>query len=137
MKEYKSNINNYVDEELLEAEVYKIGDEIGFLPQEEQEANFCTLQTIKKADNIFTISLLIENEWTGEKYKKDFEVKKGSEIEMVMLAPNLACFLPPERIPVLVEVLDIFPKSITIKPTGILNEYTSIFDKNDEHLQQK
>lgn len=129
MNKYKPNISDYVEEELLKEEIYKAGDEMGFLPGEEQEANFCTLESIKKTEETFSITLSIENEWTGEKYKKNYEIKKGCNLGMIMLAPNLTCFLPPERIPVLVEVTAFSLDSITFKPIGVLEEYVNNIEK--------
>lgn len=70
MKNYKSNIQNYIEPEYLEEETSKIGEELSFLPEEETEANFCTLESIRPTDEDFTVILTIENEWTGERYKK-------------------------------------------------------------------
>ena len=62
MKKYNNNISNYVDSEFLEEETSKIGEELSFLPEEETEANFCTLESIKPTDEDFTVILAIENE---------------------------------------------------------------------------
>ncbi len=80
MKKYNNNISNYVDSEFLEEETSKIGEGLSFLPEEETEANFCTLESIKTTEEDFTVILAIENEWTGERYKKIYHVKEGSEI---------------------------------------------------------
>ena len=40
-----------------------------------------------------------------------------------MLAPNLACFLPPEKVPVLVEISEITIEALVLKPVGISQEY--------------
>lgn len=39
------------------------------------------------------------------------------------------CFLPPEKIPVLVEVVSVGLKTITLKTVGILEEYAADQDK--------
>ena len=38
MKNYKSNIQDYIEPEYLEEETSKIGEELSFLPEEETEA---------------------------------------------------------------------------------------------------
>ena len=137
MKNYKSNIQDYIEPEFLEEETYKLSEELAFLPEEEIEANFCKLESIVPNDEGFTVTLAIENEWTGERYKKTYQVKQGSELEMNMLLPNLACFLPPSRVPVLVEITAISPDFFTIKPVGILEEYVTDLHKKETELKAK
>ena len=137
MKNYKLNIQDYIEPEFLEEETSKIGEELTFLPEEETEANFCTLESIKTTEEDFTVILAIENEWTGERYKKTYHVKEGSEIEMNMLLPNLACFLPPMRIPVLAEITNISSESLSVKPVGILEDYAADMDKKAVELKAK
>lgn len=137
MKNYKSNIQEYIEPEFLEEESYKIGDELAFLPEEEPEANFCKLESIISNGEDFTITLAIENEWTGERYKKSYQVREGCELEMNMLLPNLACFLPPSRLSVLVEITTISAELLTIKPAGILEEYAADIDKKEAELKEK
>ncbi len=137
MKNYKSNIQEYIEPEFLEEESYKIGDELAFLPEEEPEANFCKLESIISNGEDFTVNLAIENEWTGERYKKTYQVKEESELEMNMLLPNLACFLPPTRIPVLAKITAISGEKLSIKAIGILAEYTADMDKNEAVLKAK
>ena len=48
MKNYKTNMNDYIEEEFTKEESYKCGEEMTFLPEEENEANFCTLEKIEK-----------------------------------------------------------------------------------------
>ena len=134
MKKYNNNISNYVDSEFLEEETSKIGEELSFLPEEEIEANFCTLESIKPTDEDFTVILAIENEWTGERYKKTYHVKEGSEIEMNMLLPNLACFLPPTHIPVLAKITALSSDGITLKAIGVSEEYATGLDKQGAKL---
>lgn len=137
MKKYNNNISNYVDSEFLEEETSKIGEELSFLPEEETEANFCNLESIVSNEDNFTITLAIENEWTGERYKKTYHVKEGSEIEMNMLLPNLACFLPPTRIPVLAKITAISAEVLSLKAIGILEEYAADLDKKETELKTK
>lgn len=137
MKTYKSNIQDYIEPEYLEEETSKIGEELSFLPEEETEANFCTLESIKTTEEDFTVILAIENEWTGERYKKTYHVKEGSEIEMNMLLPNLACFLPPTHIPVLAKITALSSDGISLKAIGILEEYAADLDKKSAELKAK
>ena len=123
MKDYKSNISDYVDEKFLGEKSYKLGEEMYFLPGEEHEANFCTLETIKKVTDGFSVILSIENQWTGERYQK------GCKLQMDMLTPNLACFLPPNRVPVLAEVTAISLEGISIKPIGVTQDFAAIMEK--------
>lgn len=123
MKNYSSEINKYIEPKFLTERTYKLGEELTFLPKEENEANFCKLESIISECEEFTITLVIENEWTGERYKKMYQVKEGSELEMNMLMPNLACFLPPERLSVLVEVTAITTESFSLKPIGLSVAY--------------
>ena len=129
MKDYKSNISDYVDEKFLGEKSYKLGEEMYFLTGEEHEANFCTLETIKKVTDGFSVILSIENEWTGERYKKTYTVQKGCKLQMDMLTPNLACFLPPNRVPVLAEVTAISLEGISIKPIGVTQDFAAIMEK--------
>ena len=134
MKNYKFNIQDYIEPEYLEEENSKIGEELSFLPEEETEANFCTLESIVSNGEDFTVILSIENEWTGERYKKTYHVKEGSEIEMNMLLPNLACFLPPTHIPVLVKITALSSDRISLKAVGIPEEYAAGLDKQGAKL---
>lgn len=137
MKNYKSDIQNYIEPEFLEEETYKLGDELLFLPEEEVEANFCKLESIIPNEEEFNVTLAIENEWTGERYKKTYQVKEGSELEMNMLLPNLACFLPPRRVSVMVKITTISVESISLKPVGILAEYAVDLNKKAAELKEK
>lgn len=134
MKNYKLNIQDYIEPEFLEEETSKIGEELSLLPEEETEANFCTLESIKTTEEDFTVILAIENEWTGERYKKTYHVKEGSEIEMNMLLPNLACFLPPTHIPVLAKITALSSDGISLKAIGIPEEYATGLDKQEAKL---
>ena len=137
MKNYKSNIQDYIEAEFLAEETYKIGDELAFLPEEEIEANFCKLESLVTDEKDFNVTLAVENEWTGERYKKTYQLKEGSEIEMNMLLPNLACFLPPRRVPVLARILLISTEAISIKPVGILEEYAADIDRKQSEIKAK
>lgn len=128
MKNYKSNINDYIEEEFTREETYKCGDEMTFLPKEENEANFCTLEKIENTEDGFRIQVFIENEWTGERYRKNYDTQEGCKLEFNMLTPNLACFLPPNRVPVLAELTSISVDSISIKPIGVLEEFAETMD---------
>ena len=137
MMNYKSNIQDYILPEYLEEETAKIGEELSFLPEEEIEANFCTLESIETTGEDFTITLAIENEWTGERYKKTYQIREGSEIEMNMLLPNMACFLPPTRIPVLAKITGVSSDELSLKAVGILEEYAEDLDKKVTELKAK
>ncbi|MBR0099824.1 MAG: hypothetical protein IJP90_08930 [Treponema sp.] len=134
MMNYKSNIQDYIAPEYLEEESIKIGEELSFLPEEESEANFCTLESISQTDEDFTVTLAIENEWTGERYKKTYQIREGSEIEMNMLLPNMACFLPPTHIPVLAKITALSSDGITLKAIGVPEEYAAGVDKQGAKL---
>ena len=135
MKNYKLNIQDYIEAEFLEEETYKLGDELAFLPEEEPEANFCKLESIVSNGEDFSVNLAIENEWTGERYKKTYQVKEDSELEMNMLLPNLACFLPPNRVPVMAKIATISEESLSIKPVGILDEYALAMDRKASEIK--
>lgn len=132
MKNYKSNINDYIEEDFTKEESYKCGEEMTFLPKEEDEANFCTLEKIENNNSDFFIQVFIENEWTGERYRKAYEIQKGSKLELTMLTPNLACFLPPNRVPVLAEITGVSEDSISIRPIGVSEDYTEIMDRKSK-----
>lgn len=134
MKNYKSNINDYIEKEFTREETYKCGDEMTFLPEEENEANFCTLEKIENTDTGFRVQVFIENEWTGERYRKTYDTQEGCKLEFNMLTPNLACFLPPNRVPVLAELTSISTDSISIKPVGILEKYAEIMDSKKHKI---
>lgn len=137
MNTYKTNLQDYIPLEYLGEQVSKIGEELSFLPKEETEANFCTLESINLTDEDFTVILAIENEWTGERYKKTYQLKEGSEIEMNMLLPNLACFLPPTRIPVLAKITTLCLDGLSLKAVGILEDYAADMDKNTADIKTK
>ena len=134
MKNYKSNINDYIEEEFSREETYKCGDEMTFLPEEEDEANFCTLEKIENTETGYRFQVFIENEWTGERYRKNYDTQEGCKLEFTMLTPNLACFLPPNRVPVLAELTSISVDSISIKPIGVSEEYAEIMDSKKRKI---
>ena len=134
---YLLNVTDYLDETFLEEETYKIGDDVLFLPEEENDANFCSLKSIDLRDNLFITTFIIENEWTGEKYVRTYNFQAGSKIGMNMLGPNLACFLPPKKIPVLVEITAISAEHITIKVIGVQKQYAENIDKKAELFQSQ
>lgn len=135
MKNYKLNVEDYIDSEFLEEELVKIGEELSFLPEEEREANFCKLESVISNNKEFNVTFAIENEWTGEKYKKSYQIKQGSKIGMNKLLPNLACFLPPVKVPVLVEIIAISTESLTLKTVGVLQTYADEMDKNAVEME--
>lgn len=137
MKNYKTNINDYVEEDFTKEESYKCGEEMTFLPEEENEANFCTLEKIEEDNSNFNIQVFIENEWTGERYRKTYKLQEGSRLELNMLTPNLACFLPPNRVPVLAEITAISSDSLSIKPVGVSEEYAELMDRKNSKIQIK
>ena len=134
MKNYKSNINDYIEEEFTREETYKCGDEMTFLPEEENEANFCTLEKIENTETGYRFQVFIENEWTGERYRKNYDTQEGCKLELNMLTPNLACFLPPNRVPVLAELTSITVDSISIKPVGVSEEYAELMDSKKRKI---
>ena len=134
MKNYKSNINDYIEEEFTREETYKCGDEMTFLPEEEDEANFCTLEKIENTETGYRVHVFIENEWTGERYRKAYEIQEGCKLELNMLTANLACFLPPNRVPVLAELTSITADSISIKPVGVSEEYAELMDSKKRKI---
>ena len=134
MKKYKSNINDYIEKEFTREETYKCGDEMTFLPEEENEANFCTLEKIENTETGYRFQVFIENEWTGERYRKNYDTQEGCKLEFNMLTPNLACFLPPNRVPVLAELTSITADSISIKPVGVSEEYAEIMDSKKRKI---
>lgn len=137
MKNYKSNIQDYIEAEFLEEESVKVGEELAFLPEEENEANFCKLESVVPSGENFNVTLAVENEWTGKRYKKSYQVKEGSELEMNMLLPNLACFLPPTKVPILVEITNISTEAIGMKVVGILEEYVAVIDRKQSDIKAK
>ncbi len=137
MNTYKTNIQDYIPLDYLEEQTSKIGGELFFLPEEESEANFCKLESVMSTTDGFTVVLSIENEWTGERYKQTYQLKEGSEIEMNMLLPNLACFLPPTRIPVLAKITALSLDGLSLKAVGILEAYATDLDKNTADIKTK
>ena len=105
-----------------------------FLPEEENEANFCTLEKIENTETGYRFQVFIENEWTGERYRKNYDTQEGCKLEFNMLTPNLACFLPPNRVPVLAELTSISVDSISIKPIGVSEEYAEIMDSKKRKI---
>ena len=134
---YLLNVTDYLDETFLEEETYKIGDDVLFLPEEENDANFCSLKSIDLKDNFFITTFMIENEWTGEKYARTYNFQPGSKIGMNMLGPNLACFLPPKKIPVLVEITAISAEHIVFKVIGVQKQYAKNIDKKAALLKSQ
>jgi hypothetical protein len=61
-----------------------------------------------------------------------YEIQKGSKLELTMLTPNLACFLPPNRVPVLAEITGVSEDSISIRPIGVSEDYTEIMDRKSK-----
>lgn len=76
----------------------------------------------------------IENEFSKEKYTKEYTVNVGSQLELNTFGDLFMCFLPPEKIPVLVEIASIKSDEISLKTVGILEEYAADLDKKAEKL---
>ncbi len=129
MKNYKMNVNEYLSEETLEEITVGIGDDFGYMPFEEAEANFAFVESIKKENDFYIIIIKIENEFNGETYQKEYKVQKGSKLELNDFEMPLMCFLPPEKVPALVEVLNVSETSITLKTIGIEAEYAAKLDR--------
>ena len=107
MRKYKEDIKDYISEENQAEEDFKIDDSLPYLPFEETEANFCDLKSIQKSVDSWDVVLKIHNEFTGEIYFKPYTVNIGTKIELNVLEMPVMCFLPPDKIPVLVEVTSI------------------------------
>ncbi|WP_318664671.1 hypothetical protein [Treponema sp.] len=60
--------------------------------------------------------------------KFGLENQKGSKLELNDFEMPLMCFLPPEKVPALVEVLNVSETSITLKTIGIEAEYAAKLD---------
>lgn len=129
MRNYNENVEQYLSEEILDAETIRVGEELPWIPFEEAEANFCFVDSIKPENDGFVLTLRVENEFSGEKYTKEYPVKKGSKLELNTFELPFMCFLPPDKVPVLAEIKDISETSITVQTVGVLQEYAADFDK--------
>ena len=56
---------------------------------------------------------------------------------MNMLLPNLVCFLPPTRIPVIARITTLSSEELSLKAVGILEEYAADLDKKEAELKAK
>ena len=129
MRNYRTNVKDYLNEDTLNEFEVEIDGDFGYVPFEETEANFCYLESINSILDAWIITVRVENEFTGEKYTKEYSVNKGSKLELNTFGVLFMCFLPPEKIPVLVEVVSVGLKTITLKTVGILEEYAADQDK--------
>lgn len=123
MRNYRTNVNDYLNRDILEEFEVKVGEDFGYVPFEETEANFCYLESINPILDAWIITVRVENEFTGEKYKKEYTVNVGSKLEVNTFGDTFMCFLPPQKIPVLSEIITIGIDKITLKTIGILEEY--------------
>ena len=128
MRNYRTNVKDYLNEDTLNEFEVEIDGDFGYVPFEETEANFCYLESINPILDAWIITLRVENEFTGEKYTKEYTVNKGSKLELNTFGDLFMCFLPPEKVPALVEVLDVSETSITLKTIGIEAEYAAKLD---------
>lgn len=128
MRNYNENVKDYLSEEILGDFETGIGDPLAFIPFEEIEANFCYLDSIIRNGDSFIMTMRVENEFTGEKYKKEYVVKKGTKLEVNTFEMPLMCFLPPEKVPVLAEVLEISENELKMQTVGVLQEYADDLD---------
>ena len=129
MRNYNENVEQYLSEEILGAETINVGEELPWIPFEEAEANFCFVDSIKPENDGFVLTMRVENEFSGEKYTKEYLVKKGSKLELNTFEIPFMCFLPPDKVPVLAEIKDISETSITVQTVGVLQEYAADYDK--------
>lgn len=129
------NVNEYLSEEILGEVEAGIGDDFGFVPAEEGEANFAFVESIIPVENEYKLTVRVENEFTGEKYTKEYELKKGSRLELNAFEMPLMCFLPPDKVPVLAEVVDVNETSVTMKIVGVEEEFADALDKKAASMQ--
>ena len=121
MKDYKLNVEDYLEEFWLVEETYKAGDDFGFFPDDDIISYDNTLQSITQNDTDYTFTRAVKNNETGEVYPKSYNVQKGSRIDMIMLLPNVVCCMPPIRTEVLVEITDISAEALSMKVVGIVD----------------
>lgn len=122
MKDYKSNVKDYLEDFWLIEDTYKEGDDFVFFPDDEIESYETTLQSITHNDTGFTFTIAVKNFETKEVYTKSYNVQKGDKLDMIILMPNVVCAMPPLRTEVLVEVTDIFAEAVSLKIVGIMDE---------------
>ena len=60
MRNYKMNVNEYLSEETLGEITVGIGDDFGYMPFEEAEANFAFIESIKDENDFYIITIKIE-----------------------------------------------------------------------------
>lgn len=124
MKEnYVSNIEDYLEEEVIGEYKAEINDDFGYVPQEEMEASFAFVESIKANEKGYELTLRVENEFTNEKYIKKYSVQKGVQLELNAFKTSIMCYMPPEKVPVLSEVVDVSENHITMKIIGIRKDY--------------
>lgn len=136
MRNYNENVNDYLSEELLGEVECNIGDDLPYIPFEETEANFCFLESINPVDDKWELVFRIENEFSGEKYRKNYTVSKGTRLELNTFDVPFMCFLPPDKIPVLVEVIDVSVDSISLNTVGVLQEYADEIDRQPADFEK-
>lgn len=135
MRNYRTTkIEDYLPEGATEVYSPKVGDDFGYVPFEETEANFCYLESIKPIQDAWILTVRVENEFSKEKYTKEYTVNVGSKLELNTFGDLFMCFLPPEKIPVLVEITSVKTDEISLKTIGILEEYATDLDKKAEKL---
>ena len=122
MKDYKLNVQDYLEEFWLVEETYKPGDDFGFFPDDDIISYDNTLQSITQNEKDFTYTIAVKNEETEEVYTKSYNVQKGSRIDMIMLMPNVVCSMPPIRTEVLMEITDITAESMSLKVVGVVDK---------------
>lgn len=121
MKDYKLNVQDYLEDFWLVEETYKAGDDFGFFPDDDIISYDNTLQSIVQNDKGYTFTIAVKNYETGEVYTKSYNVQKGSRIDMIMLMPNVVCSMPPIRTEVLMEITDITAESLSMKVVGVVD----------------
>ena len=57
MRNYKMNVNEYLSEETLGEITVGIGDDFGYMPFEEAEANFAFIESIKDENDFYIITI--------------------------------------------------------------------------------
>lgn len=119
MKNYVENLKDLLSEEITGVEEYNVGDPIGWFPLEETEVTDCYLDSIREESNSYVMVLRVENEENGSKYLKEYTVQKGTKLEMNTFEMSFMCFLPPDIVPVLAEIVDISLNGLKIQTIGV------------------
>lgn len=119
MKKYVENVKALLSEEITGVEEYNVGDPIAWFPQEETEVTDCYLESIREESGSYVVVLRVENEENGSKYLKEYIVQKGTKLEMNTFEMPFMCFLPPDIVPVLAEIVDISLNGLKIQTVGV------------------